>query len=306
MKLEHLEYFSKIKQGLSLTALSSQMHISQQALSASIRVLENELGCKLLERTRKGIQFTKSGEELFFCTQEYLKKIREIKLKANPLSGEIFLPVLPYTISGYLDKVIRRFMAENPNVEFNFFYSSSMKRCVQFLLDGKAEIVLGANVRKGEKDLTDIQKYIAANDCQFVVCFEALNCVECHKDFMQYNNFFLKELSGYDCIAFAYNIDILNDLNELQIILDSCNCDSKIMYESNREIYRERLLTKKCYGLSIYDYDKENYKRYHDENLIQLLPKDKLNVQFGYVTKRDVEISPIVKRFMETMLQNGG
>lgn len=39
-------------------------------------------------------------------------------------------------------------MKENPDVKLNFFYSSSMKRNLEFLLTGEAEIVLGGCVRK--------------------------------------------------------------------------------------------------------------------------------------------------------------
>lgn len=302
MKLEHLEYFSKIKPGLSLTTLSNQIHVSQQALSATIKVLESELECKLLERTRKGVQFTKEGEEFLFYTQAYLEKIREIKLKSNPLSGTLFLPIVPYIISGYLDKVIRRFMKENPDVKLNFFYSSSMKRNLEFLLTGEAEIVLGGCVRKKEHDLANILEYITINDCQFHVCFEVPSCIECHKDFaIRDNAFFLKELSEYDCVVFAYNADIINDSNDVQIMLDHCNCGSPVIYEWNKELYWERLLTKKCYGLSTYGYER-NLKYHHDTDLVQLLPKDELNVQYGYVTKKEAELSPIAKRFVETML----
>ena len=58
MKLEHLEYFCKIEQGLSLNVLSEKMHISQQGLSATIKKLETEMECQLLERTGKGVYYT--------------------------------------------------------------------------------------------------------------------------------------------------------------------------------------------------------------------------------------------------------
>lgn len=95
MKLEHLEYFSKIVPGLSLNKLSESMYISQQTLSASIRILENELGFKLLERTTKGVFFTDIGEQFFYYTKTYLEQIRKLQTESEFISGELLVPMMP-------------------------------------------------------------------------------------------------------------------------------------------------------------------------------------------------------------------
>lgn len=48
MRLEQLEYLIAISKNRSLNSAAQKLHISQQALSASIKTLEEELGFDVL------------------------------------------------------------------------------------------------------------------------------------------------------------------------------------------------------------------------------------------------------------------
>lgn len=61
MKTEHLEYFLEVVQCRSINQASKKMHLNHQYLSQILTALENELGVKLLERTRVGIELTEEG-----------------------------------------------------------------------------------------------------------------------------------------------------------------------------------------------------------------------------------------------------
>ena len=58
MELLQLQYFSEVVRQKSVTKAAQLLHISQPALSQTIRRLENELGVKLFEKSGKGIQLT--------------------------------------------------------------------------------------------------------------------------------------------------------------------------------------------------------------------------------------------------------
>ena len=61
MKIEHIEYFTKMKGARSLSEAAVKAHISQQGYGKVIAALEKSLGCKLLHRDARGAQLTGAG-----------------------------------------------------------------------------------------------------------------------------------------------------------------------------------------------------------------------------------------------------
>lgn len=65
MRIEQLEYLAVVARLGSFRRAAEELHISQPALSESVRSLERELGIDLLERGRHGATVSDSGRELF-------------------------------------------------------------------------------------------------------------------------------------------------------------------------------------------------------------------------------------------------
>lgn len=61
MEFKHIEYFIETCRHKSISKAAEALYISQQALSRCISNMEGELGCKLFERTVKGIALTEDG-----------------------------------------------------------------------------------------------------------------------------------------------------------------------------------------------------------------------------------------------------
>jgi DNA-binding transcriptional LysR family regulator len=64
MRIEQLEYLAEVARLGSFRRAAEELHISQPALSGSVRSLERELGIDLLERGRHGAKVSDSGREL--------------------------------------------------------------------------------------------------------------------------------------------------------------------------------------------------------------------------------------------------
>ena len=65
MRIEQLEYVAAVARLGSFRRAADELHISQPALSGSIKSLERELGVDLLDRGRHGARMSDSGRELF-------------------------------------------------------------------------------------------------------------------------------------------------------------------------------------------------------------------------------------------------
>ena len=70
MNITQLKYVLEVADSSSMREASTKLYVSQPALSASIRELEDEIGIIIFERTNKGISLTDDGRE--FLT--YAKK----------------------------------------------------------------------------------------------------------------------------------------------------------------------------------------------------------------------------------------
>ena len=64
LELRELRYFLAVAEELSFTRAAERLHLAQQALSASVRRLEDRLGVALFTRTTRHVALTPAGEAL--------------------------------------------------------------------------------------------------------------------------------------------------------------------------------------------------------------------------------------------------
>ena len=64
LNFHHLLYFRSVAREGSVTRASAALHLSQPAVSAHIKALEDELGLSLFDRTSRGMTLTADGKRL--------------------------------------------------------------------------------------------------------------------------------------------------------------------------------------------------------------------------------------------------
>ena len=85
MDITALEYFKIIAKNGSLTKAAQQLHITQPAMSAMLKKLEEELGVELFDRTPNRIHLNKTGEVALVHVNTILRNVEQ--LKADVLSA---------------------------------------------------------------------------------------------------------------------------------------------------------------------------------------------------------------------------
>jgi DNA-binding transcriptional LysR family regulator len=83
MRIEQLEYVAAIARLGSFRRAAEELHISQPALSATVRNLERELRVSLLERGRSGAQVSDEGRELLPRILEAIEAIDRLRATAD-------------------------------------------------------------------------------------------------------------------------------------------------------------------------------------------------------------------------------
>ena len=89
MDTKRLGYFVRVAQDGSLTKASGVLRIAQPALSRQIRMLEEELGLSLFERTARGMQLTEEGDYLLTSVAGPLRDLELAVQNARKFSPKI-------------------------------------------------------------------------------------------------------------------------------------------------------------------------------------------------------------------------
>lgn len=112
MELRHLRYFVAVAEELSFTKAAGRLRIAQPSLTRQIKDLEEEIGARLLDRTKKQVKLTNEGECLLARAKrllgdsiEMVESVREVSRQAASIRiGYVpnpFHRLLPITISTF-------------------------------------------------------------------------------------------------------------------------------------------------------------------------------------------------------------
>jgi len=79
LNYHHLYYFWRVASQGNLTEVARRLHLSQSALSAQIRQLEERMGKALFERRNRRLLLTEAGRQVFSYAQEIFTKGEELE-----------------------------------------------------------------------------------------------------------------------------------------------------------------------------------------------------------------------------------
>jgi DNA-binding transcriptional LysR family regulator len=89
MELYQLRTFAAVAETGHLTRAADRLHVSQPAVSAQIKALEEELDVRLFERGPAGMTLTRAGARLLNEAAKVLGAAEELRNVAKALTGEI-------------------------------------------------------------------------------------------------------------------------------------------------------------------------------------------------------------------------
>ncbi|MGG1573915.1 LysR family transcriptional regulator [Fictibacillus sp. NRS-1165] len=108
------------KKNITKTAL--QLYISQPALTKRIQHIEKEFRLVIIERGKRGVQFTPQGEYLAKCADEVLSRFQNIRENvinmSEEVAGTLRLAVSNYITLHKLPKLLMLFREKFPQVDF--------------------------------------------------------------------------------------------------------------------------------------------------------------------------------------------
>lgn len=117
MNLNQLEYLKELYLQGNFSRAAEKLNLTQPALSLQIQKLEEEIDFKLLDRTKRPLQFTDEGKLFYQKSLEILKSVGELKQISFEISEEVkgnlsvgIIPTLaPYLVPLFIHQLNSQF-----------------------------------------------------------------------------------------------------------------------------------------------------------------------------------------------------
>lgn len=143
--LEYYKVFYYVAKTGSLTAAAGQLFLTQPNVTKTIRKLEEQLGCTLFVRTKRGVALTSEGEILWNRVEPACRLLltAEQELEAARLleGGILRIASTEMGFKTYVLPALQRFTADHPNVKV-MFYSALTGRILEMLRTGAIDIAI--------------------------------------------------------------------------------------------------------------------------------------------------------------------
>lgn len=121
MNLLQLEYFKTVADLEHMTKSAEKLHVSQPSLSKSIKLLEEELGYDLFNRTGKYIRLNENGKLFYTYVDKSLNSLTDgvLALKNYNEKKSLTVTVSFMAAGKFLPILIKRFNELHPDIKLN-------------------------------------------------------------------------------------------------------------------------------------------------------------------------------------------
>jgi DNA-binding transcriptional LysR family regulator len=132
MELRQLRYFVAVAEELHFRRAAARLHISQPPLSQQIAALEDELGVRLLERTRRRVEMTPAGEAFLRDARATLAELDVAVSTARAIDagqeGVLRVGFVGSALLSIVPSTVQRFRRTRPGIEIELRERSTVEQ----------------------------------------------------------------------------------------------------------------------------------------------------------------------------------
>jgi DNA-binding transcriptional LysR family regulator len=125
MELRHLRYFVAVAEELNFTRAAAKLRLAQPSLTRQIHNLEEELGVRLLDRTRNQVSLTEEGKSFLVDARRLvalsLESVKAVQRFSRGESGQLNLGYLFKFNFDLLPATLATFYQTSPQIAVNLF-----------------------------------------------------------------------------------------------------------------------------------------------------------------------------------------
>ena len=287
--LELYKVFYAVAKNKHMTRASEELHISQPAISQSIKNLEEQLGGTLFLRSNKGMELTEEGKMFF----EYVKGALElIKNAENDFTsykdltkGEIKIGCSTTLTKLLLLDTINEFHKKYPNINFQI-ENDLTSTLINDLKLGKLDFVIFNESDIKEKNL-NLEK----------LC-------EMNQGFIYNSNYYKDDINSFLDLN-KYPLILQKKESNSRKLLDYITSQNSIKLHPKMEVVSQELVTEFTniglgVGFTIIDLAKRKYPNLKELKINNKIP----NINIFLATNKSISLPFASKKFLEEFRNN--
>ena len=147
MELRQLRYAVAVAACRHFTRAAASVPVAQPALSHQIRLLEQELGVELFERSRSGVRLTEAGEIFLLRARRALAELdaaqEEIAAFKGLASGRLVIGAMQALAGLDLPRLLAAFHAAHPGIDVSL-REESTSDMLRLAADGEIDLAIAA------------------------------------------------------------------------------------------------------------------------------------------------------------------
>ena len=282
--LELYRVFYTVAKNKHMTKASEDLHISQPAISQSIKKLENQLGGTLFLRSNKGMELTEEGKMIY----EYVKGALELINNAEneftsfkDLSkGEIKIGCSTTLTKLILIDAIKEFHNEYPNININIT-NDLTSNLINDLKLGKLDFVIfnESNIKETNLHLEKIK--------------------ELKQGFIYNPEFYNDETDNFEDLN-KYPLILQKEESNSRKLLDYIALQNSVKLVPKMEVASQELITEFTniglgIGFAIINLAKRNYKNLKELKINKKIP----NIDIYLATNKSNSLTFASKKFIK-------
>ncbi|RYU64922.1 HTH-type transcriptional regulator CysB [Aliivibrio finisterrensis] len=199
MKLQQLRYIVEVvNHSLNVSSTAESLYTSQPGISKQVRLLEDELGVQIFERSGKHLtRVTPSGEEIIKISREILSRVESIKSVAgehtHPEKGTLNITTTHTQARYALPDVIKGFKTRYADVSLHM-HQGTPAQMSDAIAKGTADFAIATEA---------LHLY---QDAIMLPCYHWNRSIVVTKDhpLAQKSNITIEDLAAYDLVTYVF------------------------------------------------------------------------------------------------------
>ena len=295
MTILQLKYVITISKYSSMREAASRLYVSQPALSASIRELEEEIGFRIFERNNRGISLTQDGLEFLSYAKQAVSQYEMIEDRymakdRNRMKFSVSMQHYVFAVHAFMETV-KKF--SSPKYTFSV-HETKTDEVLGNVRDLKSEVGIVSYSGRNENIM---KKLFREYQLEFVPLMQRDTYIYVWKDhpLASCEEISLEELKEYPCVAFEQNSE--NDFYLNEEALSDYDFD-KLVKTNDRATSIEIVAGLHGYSVGTGTLSK-SVALTNGLVCIKLKEEDPLTI--GYIVRKGYNLSPVGKEYIEEL-----
>lgn len=148
MMRKSMEYVYAVHKERSFSRAAKKLFVSQPALSATVKKLEEEIGLPLFDRSTSPVSLTLAGEYYIHAIEQIMQVEQVLDEQLDSLrsktSGSLTVGGAAFFCACMLPSLIQRFKQENPRYEVTLVEGGAVQALERQLLAGELDLFIDA------------------------------------------------------------------------------------------------------------------------------------------------------------------